>query len=653
MYRIFYTFFILLINPAVVFSEEKADSLLRGLSSQKEDTDKVKIYNLLAWEYHSSNLESSLDYAQRALSLAKKVSFRPGQISAYNNIGIVYYFKGNYPEALGYYIRAANLLEGSGDKKKLSSTYNNIAAIYIEQQQHGDAENYFMKSLKLDEELGDKQGMAASYNNLGTIYKDQEKYRKALEFYFKALFIRKEIHDTEGMPSTLTNIGVAYINDHQVKIGEKYLTEALQLYHKNNDVMGVALAYLTIGDLYYDQKNYPKSIVYYDSSLVLSEKNNYLNYISYAYSSLAYSYEKQKNFEQAYHFHRKYMVVKDSIYNKENAGQISEMQTKYQTEKKEKELIQSRAESEKQTTLRNAFIAGFAVMLILATLILRGYRNKRRSNIIISKQKRLVEQQKELVEEKSKEILDSISYAKKIQAAILPPEDYVRSLLPDSFVYYAPKDIVSGDFYWMEPWGNKILFAAVDCTGHGVPGAFMSIVGFNLLSKAVNELGLSRPSLILNSLSKGISKTLRQTGGASEIKDGMDLALCAYDKKTNCLEYSGAFNSLYLVRNGLLQEIKADKIPIGLINEGETKSYTNHEIYPEKGDTIYIFTDGYADQFGGQKGKKFKYKQLEELLLSVQGKSMTAQKLILEEKIILWKGNLEQVDDILVIGVRF
>jgi serine phosphatase RsbU (regulator of sigma subunit) len=248
--------------------------------------------------------------------------------------------------------------------------------------------------------------------------------------------------------------------------------------------------------------------------------------------------------------------------------------------------------------------------------------------------------------------MDSINYAKRIQEAILPPDEVVKKYLPDSFILNMPKDVVSGDFYWVEPWGNKILFAAVDCTGHGVPGALMSVVGYNLLGKALNELGLSRPSLILNSLSKEIGKTLRQKGSDSLVKDGMDLALCALDVKTLQLEYAGAFNPLYVVRKGNLIELAADKQPIGTYLEGELKSYTNQELQLEKGDTIYVFTDGYADQFGGEKGKKFKYKALQRLLIEIEGKPMEIQKDILERTTKRWRGNLEQIDDILIIGVR-
>jgi serine phosphatase RsbU (regulator of sigma subunit)/HAMP domain-containing protein len=265
-----------------------------------------------------------------------------------------------------------------------------------------------------------------------------------------------------------------------------------------------------------------------------------------------------------------------------------------------------------------------------------------------------IEQQKEKIEELYKDVTDSIRYAKRLQESILPSDSLIKTLLPNSFVLYRPKDIVSGDFYWFEQANNKVLFAAVDCTGHGVPGAFMSLVGHNGLKQAVNEHKLHNPSKILLDLDQMATETLNQGDGDGEsnVRDGMDLALCALDKDNMKLEYAGAYNPLYLIRNGELLQTKGDKHAIGGRTYRTAKVYTNHEIDLLPGDTIYIFSDGYADQFGGSRGKKFMYKQFRDLLLGICHKTLDEQKETLNNTIEEWKGTFDQVDDILVIGVR-
>jgi len=253
-------------------------------------------------------------------------------------------------------------------------------------------------------------------------------------------------------------------------------------------------------------------------------------------------------------------------------------------------------------------------------------------------------------------VTDSIRYAKRLQEAILPPEHLVKKLLPESFVYFKPKDIVSGDFYWMDQKNNKVLIAAVDCTGHGVPGAFMSLVGHNILKDIVTNTDLTAPSKIMDKMSEGVNKALHNKSdesGETQTKDGMDMTMVSLDYANMELEFAGAFNPLYVIRNGEVLTYKADKFPIGFQGNYNVTHFTNTLIKLEKGDMIYIFSDGYADQFGGPRGKKFMAGHFRELLLSVAKKSsMKAQEDMIHTAIEEWKGELEQVDDILIIGIR-
>lgn len=270
----------------------------------------------------------------------------------------------------------------------------------------------------------------------------------------------------------------------------------------------------------------------------------------------------------------------------------------------------------------------------------------------VVQQKEEIEQQKHKIEEYYTQVTDSINYAKRIQDAILPPERLTNELLPDSFILFKPKDIVSGDFYWMERSNEKVFFAAVDCTGHGVPGAFMSIVGHANLKNALQRTGGESPAQVLNELNKGVSETLHQKEEGSSSKDGMDIACCALNYSTLELEYAGAFNPLYLLRDGKIEQIKANKFPIGSFLPGKEESFTNNKIQLKSGDQLYVFSDGYADQFGGPKGKKMMYKRFRELLVSGSNLPMREQCEELDSFLKSWMGHEEQVDDIIIIGVR-
>ncbi len=264
---------------------------------------------------------------------------------------------------------------------------------------------------------------------------------------------------------------------------------------------------------------------------------------------------------------------------------------------------------------------------------------------------RLDEEHHELLESK-KDMTDSITYAKRIQQAIMAPIPRVEKMMGDAFVLYLPKDVVSGDFYFVEQKDDEIFFSAVDCTGHGVPGALMSVVGFNYLHQAIMEKGITEPAKILSFLDEGVNERLRQTGGESGVKDGMDLGLCSYNAKTKVLQYAGAYNPLYLVtKNGII-ETKADKLPIGMNDDGEVDIYTNHTFELESGDCVYLFSDGYADQFGGPRGKKFKYKQLRDILVEMKDLPMDQQKIQLKQKFDDWMENESQIDDVLIMGIR-
>ncbi len=371
-----------------------------------------------------------------------------------------------------------------------------------------------------------------------------------------------------------------------------------------------------------------------------------------------------------------YQVLTDII-NSDNTdlntalfSQIADLNSKFDAVKKQEEITQLQSENKKGMELLNAkdfelseskqtiiyFVLVILVFLILVFFVIRSNYLRKQTNKTLFQQKEIiefqkteVESQKNLVEEKQKEIIDSIEYALRIQTAILPPQRIVKQYLENSFILYKPKDIVAGDFYWMETVDDIVLFAACDCTGHGVPGAMVSVVCHNALNRAVREFGLTQPAAILDKTAEIVVENFSKSD--EDIQDGMDISLCAYHPKTKKLEWAGANNPLWLLQNGELIETKADKQPIGM-NEN-SKPFINHTFNLSVGDSIYLFTDGFADQFGGETGqKKLTRKRFKDLIMSLQSKSLQEQGIALDKFIIEYKKEIEQIDDILVIGVK-
>ena len=679
---------------------KKIDSLKILLKTAKEDTNKANILSDLSWRLKNiGNYDTALQYANTALSLSEKLNFKRGLSAARNGIGLVYFYKGNYAEALKNYFIGLKIREELGDKKAVAYTYGNIGNVYNKQGNYVAALANHFKCLKAAEEIGDKRGISNSRTNIGNIYYLQENFSEALVNYTAALKIQTENNDKQGIAGSYTNIGEVYRN-------QKKLTEALnnqlaacKIQEEIGNQDGLSNAYSNIGLVYYDKGKYNLAIDNYLISLHLKEKIGDEQGMAWSYASLSEAYIKLKKYAEAeafaikslnkateigelddvkqaefnlseiyektgksqqalIHF-KSFIAVRDSLFSQENAKKTVQQQMQYDFDKKEtaSKLEQEKrdaitaSEKKKQQIIIAAVSVGLILMLILAGVILRSLRINQKKNQIIM-------HQKDLVEEKQKEILDSIHYAKRIQQALLTSVKYIeRHLTKGFFILYKPKDIVSGDFYYAlshkVAGSNKELFylCTADCTGHGVPGAFMSMLGISHLNESIIEKNISMPHEILNAMRSEIIRSLNPEGSEEESKDGMDAVLCCYDFQSMKLYFAAANNPLWLVRNGVLKEYKPDKMPIGKYHD-ETISFTLQTIDLQKGDTIYTFTDGYADQFGGQKGKKFKFKQLEEMLLANSNLPMEEQKDLLSKVFENWKGKLEQIDDVCVIGVR-
>ncbi|MFH1320379.1 MAG: tetratricopeptide repeat protein [Bacteroidota bacterium] len=638
------------------------------------------------------NYLNTLDNFHKAIKIYKELNDRKGISASLGNIGIVYRKQGDYLKALKYYFKALEIAEELGNKNTIAIMLGNIGNVYFSQGDYPKALEYHFKALEIAEEIGDKNGIARHLGNIGNVYKDNRDYPKALEYYFKALKKAVEMEYKALQANTLNNIGVVYKEQVDYPKALEYHFKGLEIAEEIGYKNGIAIHLNNIGVVYKEQVDYPNALEYYFKALVITEEIEDKNGIANHLGNIGSLYIEQKKYSEAERYlmqaleiadsigalnlvmvwnqnlsklyeqtgrptkalehYKLYTQAKDSLFNEEKSKEIGKLEAGYEYEKQmlvqekehEKQQALSEAELKRQRIIGYAFIGGFGLVLVLAFVIYRSYRQKKKAN-------QLLEEKNEIIEEKNKDITDSIRYAQNIQEAILPKEAEISKSLPNHFIYFQPRDIVSGDFYWFTRKNGKVFVAACDCTGHGVPGAFVSMIGNDLLNQIIIEKGIENPGEILTNLNNGVKSVFTREDSEQQAEDGMDMALCVFDNDLKTLEFAGAKNTLLVIQNGELIQIKGDINPIGGVTE-KNYQFTNHEIDIQNGNTIYMASDGYQDQFGGPAGKKFMIKRFKEKLLSIQDKDMKEQKEILHQSITDWKGDQPQVDDICVIGIR-
>ncbi len=662
--KFFFTFILSLPLLSVGYSQqtEEIESEINVLKAEilnaKHDSDIVNSY--IDWDnlIYRSDPKLDLEINQKIEVLCEQrlkkeanpsenIFFKKALANASNNLGLCYVGYGDYVRALDYHSNALLIEEELNDKKGQSQSLNNIGNIYGDMGGNKKALKYYERSMALSLELGDEEGSTGAITNIGNVYSILGDKEKAMEFYLKGLEIDRKYNYTEGIGISLGNIGDVYLDDSKYELALNYFYQALEEHKKIDNIDGISSITISICEVLYEQGKYSKTIELSLSNLIRAEQTGGILDIADISFMLYQCYQKTGNFENALKMHKQHTLLEDSIGNENNKKEIvrHELKSSYKQQKalddakNDKLLAIEQEKKEKQTILTIASASG----LILVAIFLLFVFNRLR---ITKKQKLIIEEQKLIVDEKNKEITDSINYAKRIQNAILPPAKIVKQYLQDSFILYKPKDIVAGDFYWLEHKNNQVLFAAADCTGHGVPGAMVSVVCNNALNRSVREYNLNVPGEILDKTRDIVINEFEESD--EDVKDGMDIALCSLDG--NKLQYAGANNPLWIIRDSEVLETKSNKQPIGIFDN--PLPYTTHSFDLIKGDTVYIFSDGYVDQFGGEKGKKFKAKTFKDLLLSIQEKSMEEQKLIIDNTFESWRGDLEQIDDVCVIGVR-
>jgi serine phosphatase RsbU (regulator of sigma subunit) len=635
-------------DTAIVWAE-KAYELSQKINDIKH---KYSTSNWLSRQYRKKGInDKSLEYGLKSLKYAEESNNKILIINANRSLSRFYSDRlRNLTKGLFYGKAALQLSNELGDLKEVIVNLESVSTIYFNHGQFDEALTYSGEEYKIALQLNDQELIAWALASLGDCHRMKENYPLAINYYRQAIDIGKKDSVKCELGTLYNNLAVVYgQTDNEKEKAIYYYLLAVNFAKKYNSGIELNYYYDAISQTYFDLKDFENALKYNQLVLEYDQSRGALHEMQHIYLNNAKINIELKEYKKACESFDKYISLRNEFENKESQNKISEMEVALESEKKQKQIDLINKDNELQKTIRNSFIGGFGLVLILAGVSYRNFLRKRNDNFIITEQKKKVEFQMKLVKEKNREITDSIEYALRIQTAILPPTKIVKQYLENSFIVYKPKDIVAGDFYWMETYNDLVLFAACDCTGHGVPGAMVSVVCHNALNRAVKEFGLIVPASILDKTAEIVIENFSKS--EEEIKDGMDISLCAYNTKTKILQWSGANNPLWLMQNGVLIETKADKQPIGMNEDG--KPFTNHTFILNDGDTIYLFTDGFADQFGGATGeKKLTKRRFKELIVSVQSKSIIDQGIALDRFITEYRKEIEQIDDILVMGVK-
>ncbi|MDP2672264.1 MAG: tetratricopeptide repeat protein [Nanoarchaeota archaeon] len=597
------------------------------------------------------NYELAKKDFSKFLEIKKEEKDSLGIADGLYSLGMVFAAQGNYNGAVKNYTNALKIYDKFSDSLFISQTCNGLGRVFDTQGKYDQALEYFDKSLDINKSLKDSLGVSLVLNNIGAIFDKQNKNEQALIFYFNSLKIANKINDEAQKAYCYNNISNVYRKEDNFGKALEYLQESAKINEKRKDKRNLALNLLSMGEIYLKNKDPTGAIEYLKKADNISKEIGNPSLQKDIYETFYQIYKEKKDFEKSLEYHTLFSQTKDSLLNEKSYKQVAELSTIYETEKKEKENESLRDKEQLQETkiekqkMVNYGIGGIALLLLgVGSYLYRENKIKKKRNAVLKKQK--------------KEITDSIRYASNIQASTLPSDTEIKRCLEEHFVFYKPKDIVSGDFYWIAEKNGKTYFSASDCTGHGVPGAFMHMTINAFLNGAINEKQIEKPDEIFNEVRNDIINSFKSVGEAGLQKDGMDSILCSWDKKSNALEFACANNPLYLIRDNKLEEIKGDKMCVGYGDE--LKPFKYNKIDLQKNDLIYILSDGYQDQIGGPKNKRFMRKNLKELLLSINQKPMPEQKEILAKTIENWmahinpedKKSYEQTDDLCVIGLR-
>jgi serine phosphatase RsbU (regulator of sigma subunit) len=613
------------------------------------------VYILIAQENYATATDSVNKLMIQSIKLKKLTE----QAKCLKALALIKLYSGEYEKAAELYYEALKVFEETGVLQNIAVGYGDLGMINYYLGHFDKAAFYWEKSVEIFQLKNDKQKLASYLGNLALAYIELKNYYKAELTLKKAIVLNLEEKKYAQLASTYTNYCKLEYQKNNVSKAIDYNNMAMDYYLKINDVIQLSNGYSNGAELARSIKKYDDALMYINRAFEYENLRENKNNLSSLFLNRAAIYSDIGKNKEAYDDLKKHIAIKDSLVNIENQKAISELEKKYELNEKEKEnqlLNEKLRVNEVESSRQQITIILIGIILLIVAVVVfvlvKQNRQKNKINQELGEKNNIIEEKNKLVEAQHKDITDSIQYAERIQSAILPPDKLVKTMLPNSFVYFKPKDILSGDFYWMEETAGYIFIAVADCTGHGVPGALLSIINYNLLNKAVLEKNLSDPAEILNAVNGWLTQVLHQSFNEDIVKDGMDVTLLAINKKTNETFFAGAMNSIYVISDSVLTEYNGNKFPVGAFIEDKPQDFTCQKITLTKSDIIYLFTDGFPDQFGGPNGKKLKYRLLKEILISVSGLPVEEQKEKIHAAFHQWKGDYDQVDDVCLIGIK-
>lgn len=644
------------------------DRLRTELSHYKTE-DTIRFGKLIDLAYDLSNygFKESISYATEALQLSRKLNYTRGEVTAYNCMADAYWFHSDYDKAQQHYFKAYRINDSLHDQRGLAFSMYNIGWILCIQQENYKQDSYLYRSLAIYTTLKDTSGLLKIYNALASYYtsrrtaqNNKQYFDSALNYFNQGIALAKGKSRFGEMSRIYGNLGDLFYREGDCQSANFYNEKSKELHLKTGDSSSLMICMLNIGlcdlELGKIKEAEIKFKLVYDYNVRHDMKETKLNAI-YALAKASY---KSGRYKEAFDRHEEYMALRIALDKEAYSTSMSDLQGNYSLEKSQADIAQLKQTNEIHE-LRNKkntyfIIVLLSVGLVVIVIVVLLYRQSKQRQLV----NRELETRNQVIAEKKQEIDNSIQYAKGIQQAILPDLSELKSSFAQSFVYYKPKDVVSGDFYWFSKVEDDFYCIAADCTGHGVPGALMSIIGMDKIVQAIYEKQITEPGKILAFLNRQIKQVLKQHSDASKQKDGMDMALLKFNAALTEVQFAGANRPLYLVRGAVpglsdstpeLIEYKPDKTAIAGFTPDDMEFHTT-TISLAKHDALFIFTDGYADQFGGGEGKKFMSRNLKQLLVSVAALPAEEQQEKINRAFTEWKADYEQVDDVLVMGIK-